>query len=66
MLNLTVGSKFEEDGIVVSSTCLNLRSEDRVTWTSFSCLSKHDKEIDTRHMSESERFGLMLGRNVHS
>lgn len=64
MLHLTVGSKCEEDEIVVS--CLNLRSKDRVTWTSFSCLSKHDKEIDTHHMSESERFGLMLGRNIHS
>lgn len=66
VLNLTVSSKYEEEGIVVSSTCLNLRNEDRVTRASFLCLSKHDRETDTHHMSESERFGLMLGKSIHS
>lgn len=50
----------------MSDSGLSLRKKHRVTWASFALFSKHDRKIDTRHMSESKRFGLMFGRNIHS
>lgn len=37
----------------MTATCLDLRSEARVTWASFS-LSKHDRETETHHMSAKD------------
>lgn len=51
-VNLTADSKWKEEGIVVSATCPNLRSEDSVTWASSSFLSGKQIPITCQRMKD--------------